>query len=76
MRYSLFPLGVLYIAFVCIYVGSSSVCIHYTLEMHQVKGGRMDYIFWFLIALIGITPKVLRELGIILYIVLKYKRRH
>ena len=29
-----------------------------------------------LIALIGITPKVLRELGIILYIVLKYKRRH
>ena len=32
------------------------------LEMHQVKGGRMDYIFWFLIALIGITPKVLREL--------------
>ena len=84
MRYSLsnftkknlFPLGVLHIAFVCICVGGSSVCIYNTLGMRQVKGGRMDYIFWFLIALIGITPKVLRELGIILYIVLKYKRRH
>ena len=46
------------------------------LLMHQVKGGRMDYIFWILIALIGIIPKVLRELGIILYIILKYRRRH
>ena len=46
------------------------------LLMHQVIGGRMNYIIWILIALIGIIPKVLRELGIILYIVLKYKRRH
>ena len=52
------------------------VCIYNTLGMRQVKGGRMHTIFWILIALIGITPKVLRELGIILYIVLKYKRRH
>ena len=46
------------------------------LLMHQVIGGRMNYIIWILIALIGIIPKVLRELGIILYIILKYKRRH
>ena len=31
----------------------------------------MPAVVGFLIALIGITPKVLRELGIILYIVLK-----
>ena len=33
------------------------------LLMHQVIGGRMNYIIWILIALIGIIPKVLRELS-------------
>lgn len=47
-----------------------------TCFMHQVKGGRMEYMFWILMALISITPKVLRELENILYILLKYRRRH
>lgn len=74
--YNFFILFRSFICFIRMYIGRRFIGMQNTYLTHQVKGGGMEYIFWILIALIGVTPNGLRELGNILYIILRYRRRH